>query len=325
MNTIPEIPVDAEIPLPPQGAWPASVHVFDARSARAIRAALAAQRPLLVRGEPGTGKSQLARAAAVVLQRLFVAEVIQSRSESQDLQWRFDAVGRLGEAQALGAAKLTADEVRSRLDPINYLSPGPLWWVLDWHSADEQQRRANGSFAPPVPPKDWQPEHGSVLLLDEIDKADADLPNGLLETLGNGAFHPPWRESPVQVRGEAPPPLVIVTTNEERELPAAFVRRCLVLNLHLPDDPAGFVAFLVARGKVHFKARCHPDVFEAAARQLWDDRRQAELQGMTPPGQAEYLDLLRVVATLEPDLYRQKDFIAEVGEFTFNKHPVQPT
>jgi hypothetical protein len=84
------------------------VHRFDEESAWAVRAALAAQRPLLVRGEPGSGKSQLARAAAEALGRLFVAEVVHARSESQDLQWRFDALGRLGDAQAMGAGTIVA-------------------------------------------------------------------------------------------------------------------------------------------------------------------------------------------------------------------------
>ena len=101
-TTIPSIHLN-EIPLPQRGSWPATVHRFDETSAWAVRAALAAQRPLLVRGEPGSGKSQLARAAAEVLGRLFVAEVVHARSESQDLQWRFDALGRLGDAQAMGA------------------------------------------------------------------------------------------------------------------------------------------------------------------------------------------------------------------------------
>lgn len=321
MSEIPLIPIEKEIALPARGSWPESVHIFDARSAWAVRAALAAQRPLLVRGEPGTGKSQLARAAAEVLGRLFISEVIQCRSESQDLQWRFDAVARLGEAQALGAAQLSTDEVHARLKPLNYLSPGPLWWVLNWQSAAEQHQRGGGAYTPPVVPDGWRPEQGAVLLIDEIDKADADLPNGLLETLGNGAFSAPWLAAPVTALPGMVTPLVIITTNEERELPAAFVRRCLVLNLGLPTQEDAFLAFLEARGRVHFQTRCHDEVYSQAARQLWQDRQTAETQGYTPPGQAEYLDLLRVIATLEPDLALQPAFIGTVGEFALNKHP----
>jgi len=318
---IPEIPINTPIPLPQRGSWPASVHVFDEASAWAIRAALAAQRPLLVRGEPGAGKSQLARAAAEVLGRLFITEVVHTRSESQDLQWRFDAVGRLGNAQALGATRLTADEVRNQLDPRNYLSPGALWWVFDWQSALDQHERGGRQSNPPLPPPGWQPEQGCVLLIDEIDKADADLPNGLLETLGNGAFSVPWLAEPVGVKAGLTTPLVIITTNEERELPAAFVRRCLVLNLVLPEGREAFLDALVARGKVHFGRAIDEAVYLEAARQLWEDRQVAETQGVTPPGQAEYIDLLRVIKTLQPDIGQQGALIDKISRFALQKHP----
>lgn len=100
---IPDLPVDEPIPLDRCGTWPASVHLFDQQSADAVLAALAAERPLLVRGETGAGKSQLARAAAQALGRLFVSTVVHSRSEAQDLQWEYDAVARLGEAQVLAS------------------------------------------------------------------------------------------------------------------------------------------------------------------------------------------------------------------------------
>ncbi|MGB5686105.1 MAG: hypothetical protein WBM35_09845 [Candidatus Electrothrix sp.] len=89
---IPEFEVDKKILLPKRGSWPATVHVFDHYSVNAIRAALSAERPLLVRGEPGTGKSQLARAAAEHLERLFVSEVVHSRSAGN----RKIALGRSG-------------------------------------------------------------------------------------------------------------------------------------------------------------------------------------------------------------------------------------
>lgn len=319
---VPQLPIGRAITLPPRGSWPASVHVFDERSAWAVRAALAAQRPLLVRGEPGAGKSQLARGAAEALGRLFLAEVVHSRSESQDLQWRYDAVGRLGDAQALGATRQTQAEVREQLDHRNYLSPGALWWVFNWESALAQYDVSRGALGKPQPPSDWTPAQGSVLLIDEIDKAEADLPNGLLETLGNGAFSVPWMNEPVSARADIPTPLVIITTNEEREMPAAFVRRCLVLNLDLPEKRDEFIALLVARGRLHFQNKCHDDVYQEAARQLWEDRQASEGADTGRPGQAEYIDMLRVVATLEPDHGKQAALLANISAFALKKQPV---
>ncbi|MBP9803393.1 MAG: AAA family ATPase [Candidatus Accumulibacter sp.] len=320
MTAIPAIHLD-EIHLPQRGSWPATVHRFDETSAWAVRAALAAQRPLLVRGEPGSGKSQLARAAAEILKRLFVAEVVHARSESQDLQWRFDALGRLGDAQAMGAGQHSPEEVRRRLDQRNYLSPGALWWVFNWQSALTQHERGGGQTARPQPPAGWAPSKGCVLLIDEIDKAEADLPNGLLETLGNGAFTVPWLDDPVSATEVTPTPLVVITTNEERELPAAFVRRCLVLNLQLPKSENEFIAALIARGKLHFKDRCAEDVYGEAAGQLWRDRQAAEDQGLQGPGHAEYIDLLRVVVTLEPAPEKQSTLLGKVQDFALRKHP----
>ncbi len=287
-----------------------------------MRAALAAQRPLLVRGEPGSGKSQLARAAAQALGRLFVSEVVHARSESQDLQWRFDSLARLGDAQAMGAHHTSADEVRQRLDPLNYLGPGALWWVFHWESALAQHRRSSSRGTQPQPPADWSSKKGAVLLIDEIDKAEADLPNGLLETLGNGAFSVPWLSAPVRAcAAEAPTPLVVITTNEERELPAAFVRRCLVLNLCPPADEDAFTAYLIERGELHFGVRCHADVYHEAARLLWRDRQAASAQGLQGPGQAEYLDLLRAVVALAPEHGEQPGLLAKVSGFALRKHP----
>ena len=86
-----------------------------------------------------------------------------------------------------------------------------------------------------------------MVLIDEIDKAEADLPNGLLEALGVGEFTPQGQQQPVKVVGEFP--LVIITTNEERVLPNAFIRRCLVLHLKLPEDDKTLRDYLVARAR----------------------------------------------------------------------------
>ena len=313
-------PIDQRIDLPKQGSWPEAVHLFDEESAYALAAAEAADRPLLIRGEPGTGKSQLARAAAVATGRLFVAVVVNARTESQDLQWRFDAVGRLGEAQTL-AAQGHAQDVAARMDPRRFLSPGPLWWVFDWRSAGEQHAYCTSPLEPePIKPPHWESKQGSVLLIDEIDKADADLPNGLLETLGNGDFAVPYCSQSVRQSQDCPPPLVVITTNEERELPVAFLRRCLVLQLSLPEDDEELLDFLCRRGAVHFKQSTEA-VRRKAGELLLEDRKAAITQGLPPPGQAEYLDLLRAVGRLAQDEDGQLELLDKIRNFVLKKSP----
>lgn len=296
-----------DLDLPPMGAWPASKHRFDEKQINALRAAEAAGRPLLVRGEPGTGKSQLAHAAAVASKRLFLSVVVDARSEASDLQWRFDAVARL------------ADAPRD-LDVSRYLEPGPLWWAFDWNGAAAQLKHYRpGGPSPDLPHEEWTPADGAVLLIDEIDKAEADLPNGLLEALGNGRFTvgPTGR---VVARGEGvPPPLVIVTTNDERELPPAFLRRCLVLTLKLPEEDK-LITFLEERGKLHFPKLCaaFPEVPTAAAQMLIEDRRAAHEAGVYKPGLAEYLDLLRALEGIGGDA---GEHIEALRGFVFSKQP----
>jgi MoxR-like ATPase len=110
-------------------------HVFDIKRIAAVNGALAAGRPLLVRGEPGVGKTQLAAAVAAQLQRPLVSFTVNSRTESTDLLWRFDAVRRLAEAQICGVRQLTEVEARDRLAEWKFVEPGPLWWGFDWHGA----------------------------------------------------------------------------------------------------------------------------------------------------------------------------------------------
>lgn len=315
----PRIPIDEPVPLESQGSWPDSVHVFDEHSAWAIESALQACRPLLVRGETGTGKSQLARAAALKLERAFIAEVVHARSESQDLLYRYDAVGRLGEAHTLRRAMRA--EIDARLDPLKYLTPGPLWWAINPGTARDRQAAAHKTCAgQAVPDQDYS--NGCVLLIDEMDKADSDLPNGLLEALGNGGFSVPWLPDAVRADPAIPAPLVIVTSNEEKELPAAFVRRCMVLNLRLPKDEAEFVPFMERRGRHHFGTQCSDDVYTEAARLLWADRQKADNLGHPVPGQAEYLDLLRVLVKLsEGDHAVQDGLLKKVAGFALKKHP----
>jgi MoxR-like ATPase len=312
------------VEIPQSGSWPESVHIFDTQSAWAIKAALAAQRPLLIRGEPGSGKSQLARAAARALGRAFISEVVHARSESQDLQWHFDAVARLGAAQTLGMAGKPGtgtDTAKDPLDAALYLSPGALWWAFNWTSAETQFKACSMGRHKPEHPKGWQPSQGCVLLIDEIDKADADLPNGLLETLGNGAFTVPYLQEQVVLPGAMKPPLVVITTNEERELPGAFLRRCMVLQLGLPAKEDQLKEWLIKRGKLHFKSGCRDTVYKEAADLLWADREKAISLGLQPPGQAEYLDLLRAVIEIGIDEKEHLEALRAISPFALSKHP----
>jgi MoxR-like ATPase len=296
-------------------------HVFDRNSIAAVNGALAAGRPLLVRGEPGVGKTQLAAAVAAQLDRPCVPCTVNARTEPTDLLWKFDAVRRLAEAQICGAGRLEEGASRQRLAEWRFVTPGPLWWGFDWHGAQNhlarqaKADRPSGEADAPalgtsasVPDPGGNPAHGIVVLIDEIDKADADVPNGLLEALGARRFTPLGCET---VKACEPAPLVIITTNEERVLPDAFVRRCLVLHITPPDREE-----YIARGKAHF-GTAHNEVLDAAVDQLLEDRKKA----LPPrPGLAEYLDLVRAVLKLAKDQNRDvKELIDEIGEFTFRK------
>ena len=173
-------------------AAPEQVHVFCENEIDAINAAMAARRPLLVRGEPGIGKTQLALAAAVRLGSAYVQHVVDSHTESRDLLWHFDAVARLAEAQlkgALGAASgKNSTSLQEDLAVKNYIHPRALWWAFDWASASEQAVKVK--VPEPRQPDGCNHQKGCLVLIDEIDKAETDVPNGLLEALGAGRFTP---------------------------------------------------------------------------------------------------------------------------------------
>lgn len=308
--------------LPQDRGYPKASHLFDADDedndpVLAIDAALTARRPLLIRGEPGVGKSQLARAAAEGLGRVFLPKVVDARTEARDLCWEFDAVARLAEAQLAGASsERTPEEIRAEIDEARFVTPGPLWWAFDWASAKEKAEHRG--FRGPRCPDGWSPDRGSVLLLDEIDKADSAVPNGLLEALGNQAFTPPGGET-ISAKKGALPPLVILTTNEERALPDAFVRRCFVLQLALPDGDE-LAEWLVRRGEAQFP-RCTKKVLREAADMVAEDRAQVIGMGVAPPGLAEYLDLLRAVTEQRKGSSQQLHLLAKIRRFALDKHP----
>jgi MoxR-like ATPase len=315
---------DLVVALPAVGRLPATAHVWNLDAREAVNSALAAGRPLLLRGEPGTGKSQLARAATVGLGRAYLSYTVDARTEARDLLYTVDTVARLAEAQILGHRKAPdAVDVRAELAEENFTTPGPLWWVFDWRSAEDQVVRAHQStVVRPWTPADWRIEEGTVLLIDEIDKADPAVPNGLLEALGAGVFSAPGRE-PVVALSSVAAPLVVITTNEERALPDAFVRRCMVLQLGWPKDRESFVKALIERGSAHFPS-LEEDELREAAEMVAADRAVVLDRGLGPPGGAEYLDLLRAVFVRWPeDSRRRRQALRTVRRFALDKHAAE--
>ncbi|MBN1605694.1 MAG: AAA family ATPase [Polyangiaceae bacterium] len=314
-------------------------HLYDDDCRWAIKAALGAQRPLLVRGEPGVGKSQLAAAAAHSLRRPLVTQVITSHTEAEELHYHFDAVARLAKAQVLaierpaGAPAVPPPpiapngdlEAEVRADPLHelrFLRPGPLWWVFDWADAEKQYATLSvlKGPRPPAPPEEWgwTAERGTVLLIDELDKAEPDVPNALLEAFGEGAFGVPYRSRRVEAQRATEPPLVVITTNEERELPAAFLRRCLVFELKL-EGKEDLATLLVKRGKAHFGTALDDKLYEDVAALLIRERT-AQREAAVRPGQAEYLDLLRALVAMHPaDPTAQRNALEQISRYTLHK------
>jgi MoxR-like ATPase len=195
-------------------------YVYDEDLVLAVNVALATGRPLLLRGRPGTGKSSVARDVAGHLRRRFYPRTISSRTQARDLLWTVDDVARLSDA--------TSPEGAGSRD--EYVEPGVLWWAFE--PATAATRGITGGPPELVDPNDGEPwADAAVVLLDEIDKADPDVPNDLLEPLGLYQFR---TEHGTVVEAGAHPPLVILTTNEERDLPKAFLRRCVVHVLPRP-------------------------------------------------------------------------------------------
>lgn len=315
---------DQVIELPISNTWQKSVHVFDLRSLRALDAARATQRPLLIRGETGTGKSQLARAAAEILEYRFLSKVINANTEIEDLFYKYDTVMRLGETQIIGlnnSKNIEVEAIYEQLNPKHFVVPGPLWLAYDRESALTQ--RKNLRFSQSV--QDEEDKQGTVLLLDEIDKAETDLANSLLEVLANGAFNVDVLDLPVGAKiGKQP--LIIITSNDERQLPPAFIRRCVVLELKLPEKKEEFCNLLQLRGEEHLKLLKSMDksrkeiskkLCKKAATLLWEERENSK-RNAPRPGQAEYIDMLNVLSKIEKS--EQNSMLDELHEFIYQKH-----
>ena len=286
-----------------------TAYIFEEEMCNALWVAYANGRPLLVRGDPGTGKSELAYAIAAHLGWPLVKKVIQGNTELDDLHFRYDAVKRLADAQVY--AKLDKFERDAgSLNVANYISPGPIWWAFNWGKSDKQPQMG---IAPPCP-ENWNPGDGCVLLIDEIDKADPDLPNGLLETFGNSCFEVPLLQDDIRVNQ---PVLTIITTNEERDLPVAFLRRCLVLEIKMDTNEETRLQWMADRGRLHFSDQIEKSVYEEAAKLVWEQREKAADMNQYKPGLAEYLDLLAALCHAPKE--EQDTVLKQIASFALKK------
>jgi MoxR-like ATPase len=244
----------------------------------AVNVALATRRPLFVRGRPGSGKSSLAVEVAAQLGWRYLAQVVTSRVRAQDLLWRFDAVRRFSDAQ------LRDQDLPPR---AAYVLPQVLWQAFDPASAATFPQRANQPAAAP-------PATGPcVVLIDEIDKAEPDVPNDLLEVLEFARFQVDDLDVPLTVQGNRDEILIIIASNDERDMPAAFLRRCTVLELPAPQP--GWLEQVAA---VHHG----PDtdgLYAAVARLTAAAAHSARQNGLREPGTAEYLDAVRACRELQ--------------------------
>lgn len=266
-------------------SWPDPIHQFSKKEAMAIIAAQLIGRPLLIEGPPGSGKTQIAAAAAIALGRALISYVVNSDTAPEDLLWRYDALQRLNDAQA-----------KSIVKPEKYLYKGPLWLAY----GTEQDGKDIPCSIETYNPKSVEGEpQGKVILIDEIDKADRSVPNSLLEVFGHRRFYCPHLQQHIGVqRGDqqAPSPLIIITSNREQQLPAAFVRRCLVLRVDLPSNENEFVKLMAERGQMHYGTdTLTGEQYCEIAQALWAIRNESGLPEEMQPGQAEYLDLVRAI------------------------------
>ena len=230
----------------------------------AVNAAIVLERPLLVKGEPGTGKTVLAEEIALALKAPLLTWHIKSTTKAQQGLYEYDAVSRLRDSQ-LGDARVS--------DIANYIKRGKLWEAFS-----SAQR--------------------PVLLIDEIDKADIEFPNDLLLELDRMEFH-------VYETGEtvkaAQRPVVIITSNNEKELPDAFLRRCFFHYIRFPDHET-----MTDIVEVHFPG-IKKRLVEEALKIFFDVRDVPGLK--KKPSTSELLDWLKLLLNedIAPETLRERD------------------
>jgi MoxR-like ATPase len=230
----------------------------------AVNAAIRLERPLLVKGEPGTGKTELARQVASALGLRMIEWNVKSTTRAQQGLYEYDAVSRLRDSQ-LGDARVH--------DIGNYIRKGKLWEAFE---ADERV----------------------VLLIDEVDKADIEFPNDLLQELDRMEFHVYETGETVRARIR---PIVIITSNNEKELPDAFLRRCFFHYIRFPDaETLGRIV------EVHYPGIKRRLLSEALTR-FFEIRDTPGLK--KKPSTSEALDWIRLLVAddVEPEVLAASD------------------
>ena len=225
-------------------------YIVSAELAMAVNAAIALEKPLLIKGEPGTGKTQLALQLSRALQTNLIQWHIKSTTKAQQGLYEYDAVSRLRDSQ-LGDSKVH--------DIANYIKPGKLWQA-------------------------FTAEQRPILLIDEIDKADIEFPNDLLHELDQMAFDVYETGQTIQAQQR---PIVIITSNNEKELPDAFLRRCFFHYIRFPDKEA--LAQIVDVHLPHLRR----DLLSEALELFFGLREMTQLK--KKPSTSELIDWLKLL------------------------------
>ena len=239
----------------------------------AVNAAITLKRPLLVKGEPGTGKTMLAEEVATALDMPLLQWHIKSTTKAQQGLYEYDAVSRLRDSQLSDV--VGSERVK---DIHNYIVKGVLWQAF----TSEQ----------PV-----------ALLIDEIDKADIEFPNDLLRELDRMEFYVYETREMVTAKHR---PLVIITSNNEKELPDAFLRRCFFHYIKFPDKDT-----MEAIVKVHYP-HLKQELLATALQTFYEVRDVPGLK--KKPSTSEFLDWLKLLMAedIPPEVLRGKDQKAAV-------------
>ena len=230
----------------------------------AVNAAVALERPLLIKGEPGTGKTVLAQEIAKALGYPLIEWHIKSTTNAQQGLYEYDAVSRLRDGQ-LGDPRVH--------DIANYIVRGKLWEA-------------------------FEADHPVVLLIDEIDKADIEFPNDLLLEIDRMEFYVYELRRSIKARHR---PVVIITSNNEKELPDAFLRRCFFHYIRFPDRET-----MEKIVQTHFP-NIRQDLLREALTVFFDVRNVSELK--KKPATSELLDWLKLltIEDMPPEALRSQD------------------